>query len=179
MAAGIAVAGAAVAGCGAVGASGGGPAGPGSPSATSTAPPGNGRAATSLCADPTAVSSVRVVHVPGVGQIEPNKPGQQHLATITVSDPAKARELARAVCSLPFSRHIAVRCPFGGGYQLAFTGASRRLPVVGVQAAACGSVIGAGLLRTTNAGFWAAFARATGIKAFPHWRWPVPTSAVR
>lgn len=128
---------------------------------------------TSLCADQASVSRVRVAHIPSIAQLDPGKPEQNRVFTITVADPAKARELAHAICSLPAAGHAVARCAVntGGGYQLMFSATNVRLPVVSIQAAGCQRLTGAGKARlAASTGFWAAFSRATGIKAPAHGR---------
>jgi hypothetical protein len=161
LAAGIVV-GAAVAGCG----------------QTSSGRVGAGRigsarvTSTSLCADQATVSKVQVAHIPGIAQLDPGKPGQNRVFTITIANPAKARELARAICALPPVRNFAVRCPtnVGGGYHLMFTALSRRLPVVTIEATGCQRVTGTSNVRAASPRFWTAFSQATGIRAPAHGR---------
>jgi len=112
------------------------------------------------------VSRVQVARIPGIAQLEPSKPGQSRVVTITVKDPAKARELARAICALPYAPHGVINCPIdvGGSYQLRFSTPSRRLPLVTVAASGCRSVTGLGRARLAlSPRFWAVFARTTGI----------------
>lgn len=85
-----------------------------------------------------------------------------------MTDPVKARELARAVCALPRAPHGVMSCPIdvGGSYQLRFWVLRRQLPLVTVAASGCRQVTGAGPARmalTTR--FWAVFTQATGISA--------------
>ncbi len=165
LAAGIVVA-AVVAGCGQTSVNGTGGASR-SPAAAGGAARVLGK---SLCADQATVSQVRVARIPGVVQLEPGKPGQDRAFTITIADPLKVRELARAVCSLP-ARHAGTRCVMniGGGYQLSFSAMSVHLPVVTIQSIGCQQLTGAGQARlATSPGFWAVFSRVTGIQAPAH-----------
>jgi hypothetical protein len=117
------------------------------------------------------VTLVRVVHIPSVAQLGSGKPGQTRVFTITIADPAKARELTRAICSLPAARQSGTRCAtnFRGGYEITFSAVKTRLPVVSLQAAGCQQLTGAGPARlATSPGFWAAFSQATGIQAPAH-----------
>lgn len=126
---------------------------------------------TSLCADQAMVSKVRVVHIPGVAQLDPSKPGMNRAVTITIANPARARTLARAVCALPGARHGGSRCAmnFDGQYQLSFSVTRVRLPVVVIHTVGCQQVTGAGQERlAASPGFWSAFSRATGIPMPAH-----------
>lgn len=155
--------GAAMAGCGSSpGTSGPGSGGPGQPA---SAAPATSR---SLCADPAAVSRVQVARIPGIAQLDPAKPGQNRVVRLTVTDPAKARELARAVCALPRAPHGVMSCPInvGGSYQLRFSVLRRQLPLVTIAASGCRQVTGVGRVRMALAPrFWAVFTQATGISA--------------
>ncbi|HXP19584.1 MAG TPA: hypothetical protein VN840_08050 [Streptosporangiaceae bacterium] len=125
-----------------------------------------------LCADPAAVSRVQIVVIPPLGQLPSQAKGGRRLIKITVTDPAKARTLARAVCDLPDMPKGVFHCPasFGGGYQLTFTAGGRRLPVVNVQAGGCERVTGAGGVRwaARTPGFWAVLGRIAGVRAIAH-----------
>jgi hypothetical protein len=126
---------------------------------------------TSLCADQATVSQVRVARIPSIAQLDPGKPGRSRIFTITIANPAKVRELARAICSLPAAPHAVSRCAVntGGGYQLAFSAMHARLSLVAIQAAGCQRVTGAGKVRlAASTGFWTTFSQATGIKAPAH-----------
>ena len=159
------VIGAGVAGCGSASSNGVGP-------GSSDQPTGAGQATIrNLCADPAAVTRVQVARIPRVAQLEPSKPGQDRVVKFTVTDPTKARELARAICALPRAPHGVLNCPLdiGGGYQLRFWVMSRHLPLVTIDASGCRAVNGAGRPRLAlSPRFWTVFARATGIQA------PVP-----
>lgn len=177
-AAGLAIiASAALAGCGQVRASGGAPAAPASQRRAGQSHAGQSRAPfalRSLCADPAAVTSVQVTRTASISQLGQAKPVPRATPRITVSDPAKARGLARAVCVLPAMPRGALSCPasFGGGYQLIFVASGRRLHAVSVEATGCESVTGTGAGQTRWAartpGFWAELARLTGIRAPVH-----------
>jgi len=136
---------AAVTGCGQVGSTGSGSAGQhGSASPTVAA---SSTAATSptvsaqleLCAAPAAVSRVQIVRIPSIAQLVPTGKGQPKPIKITVTDPAKARILARAVCRLPRMPRGMFHCPIdvGGAYELTFSVGDRRLPLVQAAASGC------------------------------------------
>lgn len=134
---------------------------PASPAATSPA-----RAAGKLCSDVAAVTRVVVTRVTALPQ--------NHLhfvlpAGVTISGPAAARGVARAVCGLPVIPHGAVMsCPadWGVSYRLSFAAGRAAFPVVTVMAGGCGVVSGAGpARRAMSAAFWTNLARALGV---PH-----------
>jgi hypothetical protein len=79
-------------------------------------------------------------------------------ASTLVTNPAKARALARSVCGLPAFPRVPVNCPalFAGTYRLSFTADGRKLPVVTVLDSGCQTVTGLGTIRTavTRPGFW-------------------------
>ncbi len=148
-----------------------GPAGPGAPSARPT-PTGLALPAGTLCASPAAPDRVRVTRIPGLPLREPTKAGPvTNVVTITIASPARARILARAVCALPLFPG-GLRCPLNvmGSYQLRFSSAGRRYPVVTLGTSGCEVVTGLGQSRWAGRapGFWVTFARATGIGSPRH-----------
>jgi len=157
------IAAAVLAGCGQVGASGAaqGSAGRQSDSAL-------------LCADPAAVTRVRVVRTPSRSQLGQAKPMPRQSLGVTVRDPAAARTLARAVCGLPAMPHSALICPMdvGGGYVLEFMSGLRQFRPVIVRASGCEEVtgFGAGGARSVakTPQFWTILAHLTGIRAPAH-----------
>src|SRR6266702_727242 len=177
----VVIATAALAGCGQVGAGQGTPGAADSGPHAGQSPEGQspGQAAApmavrSVCADPAAVMSVRVVRLPSRSQLGQTKPVPKKLPSIVIRDRAKARGLARLVCGLPKLPRGVYACPvdIGGGYQLIFAAAGRPLPAVTVRASGCESVTGAGLAGARWAGksprFWPRLARLTGIQAPAH-----------
>jgi len=169
---------AAVTGCGQVGSTGSGSAGQhGSASPTVAA---SSTAATSptvsaqleLCAAPAAVSRVQIVRIPSIAQLVPTGKGQPKPIKITVTDPAKARILARAVCRLPRMPRGMFHCPIdvGGAYELTFSVGDRRLPLVQAAASGCEMVTGAGPVRwaVRTPGFWTVLGQVAGIRAVAH-----------
>jgi len=128
----------------------------------------------SVCADPAAVTSVRVTRLPSLGQLGQTKPLPAKLPGVTVRDRRKARALARLVCGLPKMPQGVLHCPIdiGGGYQLIFADGTLHPPAVTVHASGCESVTTAGpgaarwVARTPK--FWTTLARLTGIQAPAH-----------
>ncbi|HYS33828.1 MAG TPA: hypothetical protein VEM58_16355 [Streptosporangiaceae bacterium] len=177
----VVIATAALAGCGQVGAGQGAPRAAGSgPRAgqsravQSPGQPGAPMAVWSVCADPAAVTSVRVVRLPSRSQLGQTKPVPRKLPSIVIRDRARARGLARLVCGLPKMPHGVYACPvdIGGGYQLIFAAGGRSRPAVTVRASGCESVTGAGpggvRWAGKSPGFWTRLAKLTGIRAPAH-----------
>ncbi len=138
---------------------------PASPATSSPA-----RAAGKLCTDVSSVTRLVVTRVTTLPQ--------NHLhfvipAGVTITDPATARGVARAVCGLPVVPTGAVMsCPadLGVSYRLSFAAGRDAFPVVTIGAGGCNAVSGAGPVRqATSATFWTQLARALGV---PH-----PTSS--
>jgi hypothetical protein len=131
---------------------------PASPASTSIA----GRGA--LCSEPAAVSRLVVSRV---GALPQNHLHFAFPAGITVSTPARARAVAKAVCGLPPAPRAPMSCPadLGLSYQLSFAAGTRRFPVVTAAAGGCGTVTGAGPARWTarSPGFWTVLSHAMGI----------------
>lgn len=154
---------AALTGCGAVAAAGSG-------SATPAIPAGSAHAA--LCADPGAASRVQIIRFPSIGQLQTPVSGGAKRVRITVTDPVRARALARAVCALPRMPKGTFHCPisFGGGFRLSFIAAGQRLPVVEVMTSGCETVTGAGPVRwaTGTPAFWGVLGRVAGVTAVAH-----------
>jgi hypothetical protein len=127
-----------------------------------------------LCASISAVSAVVIVRIPVLPQLDPAKKGLRKPGKITITSPAKARTLARAVCGLPRRPTGVFHCPayFGGGYELIFIAAGRRLPVVVAETSGCELVsgIGTGPVRwaATTPRFWRVLGRVAGIRALAH-----------
>jgi len=164
------IAAAVLAGCGQVGASGAAQGSAGSRAGQSSAVAGSAL----LCADPAAVTRVRVVRTPSRSQLGQAKPMPRQSLGVTVRDPAAARTLARAVCGLPAMPHSALFCPMdvGGGYVLEFMSGLRQFRPVIVRASGCEEVtgFGAGGARSVakTPQFWTMLAQLTGIRAPAH-----------
>ncbi|MHB8456327.1 MAG: hypothetical protein ACYDBS_01345 [Acidimicrobiales bacterium] len=86
---------------------------------------------------------------------------------LTVSKASAVRNAARALCALPRMPSGAIACPadFGISYRLAFYVGNKALPVVGVDAAGCQEVRGAGAVRwvARSPGFWHTLGTAMGL----------------
>jgi len=117
-----------------------------------------------LCSDPASVTRLVVSRVTDLPQ--------NHLhfafpAGVTVSSPARARAVAKAVCGLPVMPRGPMSCPadLGLGYRLGFAAGSRSFPVVTVSGGGCGGVAGVGSERWTarSPGFWTVLARSMGL----------------
>jgi len=127
-----------------------------------------------VCASPAEVHSVLVTRLPTMTQLGQTKPLPRKLPGITVRDRARARALARLVCSLPRMPHGALHCPvdIGGGYQLVFMTSGLHLPAITIRASGCEAVTGAGghqaMWVARSPTFWASLARLTGIQAPAH-----------
>ena len=177
----VVIATAALAGCGQVGAgqdapraAGSGPRAGQSRAVQSPGQPGAPMAVWSVCTDPAAVTSVRVVRLPSRSQLGQTKPVPRKLPSIVIRDRARARGLARLVCGLPKMPHGVYACPvdIGGRYQLIFAAGGRSRPAVTVRASGCESVTGAGpggvRWAGKSPGFWTRLAKLTGIRAPAH-----------
>jgi hypothetical protein len=134
-----------------------------SPASASPASDGAGGSA-ALCSDLPSVTRLVVSRVTALPQ--------NHLhfafpAGVTVSSPARARAVARAVCGLPLMPRGPMSCPadLGLSYRLSFAAGSRSFPVVTIMTGGCAVVKGAGPVRWTarSPGFWAVLAHAMGL----------------
>jgi hypothetical protein len=101
-----------------------------------------------------------------VNHIRQNHPHFTFPAKITVSDPAKARSAAQAVCALPPMPSGGFSCGADMGivYRLTFT-ADGKLPTVRADPGGCSEVRGIGQTPWTarSPGFWRTLGAATGI----------------
>jgi len=124
-----------------------------------------------LCADPVAVSRVQIVRIASIAQLPAGK-GQPKPVKITVTNPARVRVLARAVCQLPLLPRGMFHCPIdvGGAYELIFSIGDRRLPLVQAAVSGCEMVTGAGPTRwaVRTPGFWTVLGQVAGIRAVAH-----------
>jgi hypothetical protein len=102
-----------------------------------------------------------------VNLIRQNHPRFAFPAKITVSDPAQARSVAQAVCTLPPMPSGSFSCPADWGiiYWLIFTADGKKLPPVRAEATGCGEVRGVGQIRWTvhSPGFWRTLGTAMRI----------------
>jgi hypothetical protein len=133
-----------------------------SPSPSPSSSPGTGQVA--LCRDAGTVTSLRIVRAPGprIPQEQAVFPGQ-----VTVTSPAHAQEVARALCALPAMPHGLMSCPAmfpGSTYQLTFTADGQQLPPVHLDATGCEIVTGAGpVRRAISPEFWRLLAAVAGV----------------
>ena len=146
--------------------------GAGSPGAASAMPAQSSRSprATAspdpvpLCRDAAGLTGVEIVREQGVRQpqVRIPFPGQ-----VTVRDPVRVREVARALCGLPAMPPGVMNCPAlfpGTVYQLRFTVNGRRLPVATIEATGCETVTGVGMVRRAGSPeFWRLLATAAGL----------------
>jgi len=162
----------ALAACGSVAASGSGAgsghASPAASAGTSGSPAaaggGVGSSLPALCRDAATLSRLEIVrnHGTRVPELQPGFPSQ-----ITVTDPARVRAVARALCGLPEMPRGLLHCPallLGTAYTLHFTAAGRLLPLVTINSTGCEAVTGVGpVRRATSPGFWRVLAGAIGV----------------
>lgn len=133
------------------------------PSPGATSPGAATQAA--LCRDTASVTGLeivrnQVVRVPVLQVAFPDR--------VTVTSPARARAVARALCGLPPMPHGVFHCPallVGTTYLLRFT-AGGRLPPVTIEATGCEVVTGVGPARwvATSPGFWRVLATAAHLR---------------
>jgi hypothetical protein len=101
---------------------------------------------------------------PAKGAIHPIH-GSKTTVLKVVTSPSRTRTLARALCALPKMPRTPMSCPalFAGSYQLSFTAAGRKLPVVTIQQSGCQLVTGLGAVRRADSpAFWALLAKIAG-----------------
>jgi hypothetical protein len=125
---------------------------------------GTGTTGSSLCGNADRVDRLVVKRA--------NLIRQNHLhftfpAKVTVSDSAKARSVAQAVCALPPMPSGSFSCGADMGivYRLTFTADGKKLPPVRADPGGCNEVRGIGQTRWTarSPGFWRTLGAATGI----------------
>jgi hypothetical protein len=125
---------------------------------------GSGTAQVTLCRNAAAVTSLRIVRLPGLRVPEAQT---AFPSRTTVISPAHARAVARALCALPATPHGIFNCPAlfpGTSYQLRFTADGQALPVVTIQATGCEIVTGVGQpRRAVSPAFWRVLATAAGV----------------
>jgi hypothetical protein len=141
------------------------PASPSTPSPGAIIPGGPASAVSAgLCSEQAAVTRLVVSRVSALPQ--------NHLhfafpAGVTVSSPARARAVAKAVCGLPLMPRGPMSCPadLGLGYRLSFAAGSRSFPVVTLSTGGCEGVAGLGPERWTarSSGFWTVLAHSMGL----------------
>ncbi|HTS99688.1 MAG TPA: hypothetical protein VMI33_24010 [Streptosporangiaceae bacterium] len=141
-----------------------GASGPASASPSASASPNAGAGPDTLCRDTAAVTGLQIARIGGTKIPERLVDFPD---VVTVTSPAEARAVARALCALPAMPSGIFNCPAlfpGTSYQLKFTADGRKLPVVTLEATGCETVTGAGPVRQArSAGFWRVLARAGRI----------------
>jgi len=88
-------------------------------------------------------------------------------AGVTVTSPAEARAVARALCALPVMPSAPMPCPMDQGvsYRLDFAAGRTSFPGIRAAAGGCNPVTGAGPVRRAgSAGFWTVLGHAIGLK---------------
>ena len=126
--------------------------------------PGSGTGGNGLCSQVPAVTRLAVSRVAALPQ--------DHLhfvlpAGVTVPSPAKARAVAKALCTLPVMSGGIMSCPMDQGvsYRLDFAAGRTSFPGITAAAGGCNAVAGAGAVRRAgSAGFWTVLGHAMGIK---------------
>lgn len=115
-----------------------------------------------LCANPAAADRVVIARTPTIDRIQPVH--VELSAQTTVTNTARVRALAKALCALPKMPAGVVNCPalLEGMYALRFTAAGRPLPEVTIQESGCQTVTGLGPVRTVSKSprFWPVLAKA-------------------
>jgi hypothetical protein len=151
--------------CGSVAASGSGAAS-GGPAGSSASPSAAAPAAqATLCQEAGTVSSMEIERSQGARI--PQEMQNAMPDRVTVSNPARARAVARALCALPKMPSGPLHCPalfIGTTYHLIFTADGTQLPTVTIQATGCQTVTGVGPVRraSTSPGFWRVLDLAAG-----------------
>ena len=150
----------ALAACGSV-VAGSGAAGPASsPTAVRAVQPG------ALCADQGAVNHLVITRKGIVNHVQARF---AFPAVVTVTSPAQARAVAKALCALPPGPTGITNCPadLGITYQLRFAADGQHFHVVTVASTGCEIVSGAGKVRTIvkTPGFWSVLGKAMRLTA--------------
>jgi hypothetical protein len=127
-----------------------------------------------LCAQPRAVTAVRVVRFGSRAQLGQTKPLRRPAPGITIKDPAQARQLAMVICKLPRMPRRIISCPadLGGGYVLQFSAPRGRFHPITLRTSGCEAVSGTGSgparWVARKPAFWQQLAHLTGITAPAH-----------
>jgi len=118
-------------------------------------------AGTTVCADAAHVDRL------AISRTSTNPGHFTFPARVTVSAPRQARAVAHALCALPTMPSGTISCPadLGISYGLRFAAGGHRLPPVTVQATGCQRVSGLGRTRWTarSPAFWGVLGAAAGI----------------
>jgi hypothetical protein len=139
---------------------------PARPSQGSGAAPAlaGGTGGSGLCSQVPAVTRLAVSRAVGL-------PGN-HLhfafpAWVTVTSPAGARSVAKALCELPVMPSAPMPCPMDQGvsYRLVFAAGRTSFPGITAAAGGCNPVNGAGPVRRAgSARFWTVLGHAMGLR---------------
>ena len=120
-----------------------------------------------LCADQGAVSHLVVTRKGIVNHVQAQR--FAFPAVVTVTSPAQARAVAKALCALPPGPTGITNCPadLGITYQLRFAADGQHFGVVTVASTGCEIVSGAGKVRTIvkTPGFWSVLGKAMRLNA--------------
>lgn len=120
-----------------------------------------------LCADQGAVNHLVVTRKGIVNHVQAQR--FAFPAVVTVTSPAQARAVAKALCALPPGPTGITNCPadLGITYQLRFAADGQHFPVVKVTSTGCEIVSGAGKIRTIakTPGFWFVLGKAMRLHA--------------
>jgi hypothetical protein len=157
-----------LAACGSIQASGSSGAAGASPGPSSSASAGTPAAQAALCQEAGSVTSMEIVRTAGARI--PQEMQNAMPDRLTVSQPASAQQVARALCDLPKMPKGPVHCPalfIGTTYHLIFTANGRQLPTVTIEATGCQTVTGVGAVRraSTSPAFWRVLDLAAGKPA--------------
>jgi len=135
---------------------------------------GHARMIRSLCAQPRAVTAVRVVRFGSRAQLGQTKALHRPIPGITIKDIVRVRELAVALCKLPRMPRGIMSCPadLGGGYVLQFSAPNARVHAITLRTSGCEAVSGTGHGRARWVArkplFWQQLAHLTGITSPAH-----------
>jgi hypothetical protein len=133
---------------------------------SAAASPGATATQVALCRDTASVTGLEIVRdqVVRVPVLQIAFPDQ-----VTITSPARARAVVRALCALPLMPRGIFNCPnlvAGTTYLLRFTAGGRRLPPVTIEATGCEVVTGVGPARraATSPGFWRVLGTAAHLR---------------
>lgn len=150
----------ALAACGSVAAGSSGAAG------SAASPTAVSAAQGTLCADQGSVNHLVVTRKGIVTHVQAQR--FAFPAVVTVTSPAQAQAVAKAICALPPGPTGITNCPadLGISYQLRFAADGRHFGVVTVASTGCEMVSGAGKVRTisTTPGFWVVLGKAMRLQ---------------
>jgi hypothetical protein len=130
-----------------------------------------------MCADAAHLDRMVVASLsPGLVM---GQPPQALPVGVVVSDPARVRAVAAALCALPPLPPTHMRCPviLGEAYRLTFFAAGRAFPPVLAVAAPCRrSVSGLGPARLASVSFWLELRKELGVRGGTGVHTPLPAA---